>query len=128
MTRADDMIRLVWPPVLITVILGALAAFSVSTQEAWVAPSLAPAVFSQLFHPNDTGSHAINIAIGQVIGVAAGMGAVAVWHRCARNRGAQQALRCLRETGNVGQADNARTQLTPMFTEDREWSRCLRPL
>lgn len=78
MTCAGAMIRFVWPPLLITAILGTLAVFSVIAQEAWIAPSLASAVFSQLLHPDDSGSHPINIAVGQVIGVAAGMGAVAL--------------------------------------------------
>lgn len=41
MTTALVMIRFIWTLVLITVILGALAAFSVIAGEAWVAPSLA---------------------------------------------------------------------------------------
>ena len=47
-------------------------------QEAWIAPSLASAVFSQLLHPDESGSRPANIAFGQIIGVAAGMAAVAL--------------------------------------------------
>ena len=78
MERGEIMVRFVWPPVLIAAILGALAAFSVAAQEAWIAPSLASAVFSQLLHPRDSGSHPVNIVLGQVIGMMAGLGAVAV--------------------------------------------------
>ena len=78
MRRSGALIRLFWPPLLIAVILGVLAGFSVLAQEAWIAPSLASAVFSQLLHPDDSSSRPSKIAIGQVIGVAAGMAAVAL--------------------------------------------------
>lgn len=76
MRRTEILVRFVWPPILISAILGALAAFSVIVQQAWIAPSLASAVFSQLLHPDDRSSHPANIAFGQIIGVAAGMTAV----------------------------------------------------
>lgn len=72
MTRQSFIIRYVWPPILIAVVLGAIAVFSVVAQEAWLAPSLASAVFSQMLHPDESGAEPVNIAVGQAIGIAAG--------------------------------------------------------
>ena len=77
MSSLDIKCRFVWPPLLITLILGVTALFCVVTQEAWLAPSLASAAFSQMLHPDDTGSKPINIAAGQIIGVGAGF--LGVW-------------------------------------------------
>lgn len=48
--------KLVLPRLLPFVVIGLVALCSVGAQQAWLAPSIAAAAFTQLFTPNQTGA------------------------------------------------------------------------
>ena len=62
----------VLPPLLITVVLAAIAALSLWSQQAWLAPSVAAAAFLQVFSPDQPAARPYSIAVGQIIGGIAG--------------------------------------------------------
>ena len=66
------MVKLLLPPTLLVVVLGIIALACVWTQEAWLAPSLAAAAFTQIFTPTQPGSKPYSIALGQVVGGTSG--------------------------------------------------------
>ena len=63
---------------LATVVLGVIALVSVWTQQPLLAPSLGSAVFVQVMSPTEASARAWNTAMGQIIGVAAGLTGVFV--------------------------------------------------
>ena len=64
--------KLVLPPLFLVVVIGLVALCSVWAQQAWLAPSIAAAAFTQLFTPNQPGARPYTIVLGQLIGAAAG--------------------------------------------------------
>ena len=64
------------PPLLIALILGAIAALSAWTQEPWLAPSLGSALFTQLLSPEEEAAKPYSIFLGQVLGGIAGFAGV----------------------------------------------------
>lgn len=64
--------KLVLPPFLIVVIVALIGAFCVWAQQAWLAPSIGAAAFTQLFLHSEPGAKPYGIFIGQLIGAAAG--------------------------------------------------------
>lgn len=72
--------KLVVPPLLLVIVIGLIALGSVWAQQAWLAPSIAAAAFTQLFTPTQSGARPYTIVLGQVIGVAAGFAGVYAAH------------------------------------------------
>lgn len=72
--------KLILPPLLLVIVIGFIALSSVWAQEAWLAPSIAAAAFTQLFTPTQTGAKPYTIVVGQLIGAAAGFAAVYLAH------------------------------------------------
>ena len=70
-------------PLLIVIVLGIIALACVWTQEAWLTPSVAAAAFTQMFTPTQPGGKPYSIALGQVIGAAAGFAGVYAAHATA---------------------------------------------
>ena len=68
----------VLPPVLVTIVLTAIAALSWGMQQAWLVPSVAAAAFLQVFSPDQPSAKPYAIAAGQIIGGVAGFIAVLV--------------------------------------------------
>lgn len=66
------MLKFVLGPVLMTVVIGTIAALGVVFQEALLAPSIAAAAFTQLFNPLQAGARPYTIVMGQVIGALSG--------------------------------------------------------
>ncbi len=58
----------VLPPILITLVLAVIAAFSLWAQQAWLVPSVAAAAFLQIFSPDEPSARPYGIAVGQIIG------------------------------------------------------------
>lgn len=65
-------------PVLLALILGVIAGASVLFGEAWLAPSLGSAAFSQMLHSEQPSSKPYSIAVGQILGALAGFAGVAI--------------------------------------------------
>lgn len=65
-------------PILITIVLGIVAAFAAVAQTPWLAPSLASAVFTQGLTPDQPSAKPYSIAAGQFIGGASGFVGVLV--------------------------------------------------
>ncbi|PPQ29519.1 HPP family protein [Rhodopila globiformis] len=63
-------------PILAALVLGIIAALGIWTQEAWLAPSLGSAVFTQVLTPSEASARPYNLAVGQFLGAAAGFAAV----------------------------------------------------
>lgn len=59
-------------PVLAAGVLGVIAALSVWAQEPWLAPSLGSAVFAQTLSPDQPSAKPYSVAVGQLLGAAAG--------------------------------------------------------
>lgn len=59
--------------VLVSAVLALVAALSAVFQQPLVAPSLGSAVFVQVISPTEPSAHPWNTAIGQMVGVAAGL-------------------------------------------------------
>jgi hypothetical protein len=59
-------------PVLVALVVGAIALVSVWTGQPLLMPSLASAAFSQILAPRDAASRAYNSAVGQLAGLAGG--------------------------------------------------------
>lgn len=78
--RARSAIRAlskeILPPLLITLILGGIGAFSLWVQQPLLIPSLGSAIFLQTLTPEEPSARAWNTGMGQLIGAAAGFGAV----------------------------------------------------
>jgi hypothetical protein len=64
------------PPLLITLVLGGIGAFSLWVRQPLLIPSLGSAIFLQTLTPEEPSARAWNTGIGQLIGAAAGFGAV----------------------------------------------------
>ena len=72
--------KLVLPPVLLVAVIGLIALCSVWAQQAWLAPSIAAAAFTQLFTPTQSGAKPYTIVVGQVVGAVAGFAGVWAVH------------------------------------------------
>ena len=70
--------RMVLPPVLVTIVLAVIGAFSLLVEQAWLVPSITAAAFLQVFSPDQTSAKPYAIAVGQIIGGAAGFVGVLV--------------------------------------------------
>lgn len=66
------MARHILPPLLATLVLCAIAVVAVWLQQPLLAPSLGAAVFSQVLHADERSAAPYNLAVGQIIGGAAG--------------------------------------------------------
>lgn len=72
--------KLVLPPLFLVVVIGLIALCSVWAQQAWLAPSIAAAAFTQLFTPSQPGAKPYTIVVGQLVGAAAGFAGVWAVH------------------------------------------------
>lgn len=72
--------KLVLPPILLVVVIGLIALSSVWAQQAWLAPSIAAAAFTQMFTPTQPGARPYSIGVGQLVGVVAGFSGVWAVH------------------------------------------------
>ena len=63
-------------PVLAAVTVGVIAVISVWMQEPWLAPSLGSAVLAQTLSPDQPSAKPYSIAVGQLLGAAAGFAGV----------------------------------------------------
>lgn len=75
-----NMLKYVVGPALMVTVIGGIATLSVVAQEAWLAPSIAAAAFTQLFAPLQAGARPYTIVLGQVVGALAGFAGVYAAH------------------------------------------------
>ena len=66
--------------VFLVFILGGMSLACVWTQQAWLAPSIAAAAFTQMFTPSQPSAKPYGIALGQIIGMASGFAGVFAAH------------------------------------------------
>ena len=74
------MLKFIVAPALMVIVIGGIAALSVVAQEAWLAPSIAAAAFTQLFNPLQPGARPYSIVLGQVVGALSGFAGVYAAH------------------------------------------------
>ncbi len=74
------MLKFIVAPALMVIVIGGIAALSVVAQEAWLAPSIAAAAFTQLFNPLQPGARPYTIVLGQIVGALAGFAGVYAAH------------------------------------------------
>lgn len=74
------MLKFVVAPGLMVVVIGGIAALSVVAQDAFLAPSIAAAAFTQLFTPLQPGARPYSIVLGQMVGALSGFVGVYAAH------------------------------------------------
>ena len=70
------MLKFVVAPALMVIVIGGIALLSVVAQQAWLAPSIAAAAFTQLFNPLQPGARPYSIVLGQIVGALSGFAGV----------------------------------------------------